>query len=105
MGRTVRLATPAQKDALIARDLTCVIPGCTVPGEHCQVHHVIPWAGGGPTDLDNLALACVRHHTEIGQGTWEIEMINGVPWVRVPSWIDRARPLLRNHTQRPRRDG
>ena len=97
MGRTVRLATPAQKDALIARDLTCVIPGCTVPGEHCQVHHVIPWAAGGPTDLDNLALACVRHHTEIGQGTWEIEMINGVPWVRVPSWIDRNRPLLRNH--------
>ena len=98
MGRTVRLATPAQKDALIARDLTCVIPGCTVPGEHCQVHHVTPWAAGGPTDLDNMTLLCVRHHTETGQGTWEIGMINGVPWVRVPSWIDRNRPLLRNRS-------
>ena len=48
---------PAQKDALIARDLTCVIPGCTVPGEHCQVHHVIPWAAGGPTDLHNMTSA------------------------------------------------
>ena len=51
MGRAIRLATPAQKDALIARDLGCVIPGCGVPGEHCEVHHVIPWAAGGPTDV------------------------------------------------------
>ena len=102
MGRTVRLATPAQKDALIARDLHCVIPGCAVPGEHCQVHQIIPWAAGGPTDLDNMTLLCVRHHTETGQGTWEIEMINAVPWVRVPSWVDRNRSLLRNHTHRGR---
>ena len=100
LGRTVRLATPAQKDALIARDLGCVIPGCAVPGEHCEAHHVIPWAAGGPTDVQNMTLLCARHHTEVGQRTWDIEMINGVPWVRPPSWIDRTRPLLRNHTHR-----
>ena len=99
MGRTVRLATPPQKDALIARDVGCVIPGCAVPGEHCQVHHVTPWAAGGPTDTDNMCLLCSRHHTEVGQRTWDIEMINGVPWVRPPSWVDRTRPLLRNQTQ------
>ena len=102
MGRTVRLATPAQKDALIARDLGCVIPGCAVPGEHCQVHHVIPWAAGGPTDVQNMCLLCARHHTEVGQRTWDIEMINGVPWVRPPSWVDHTRPLLRNHTHHVR---
>ena len=32
LGRTQRLATPAQKTALLARDGGCVIPGCTVPG-------------------------------------------------------------------------
>ena len=54
MGRTVRLATPAQKDALITRDVGCVIPGCAVPGEHCEVHHVTPWAAGGATDVQNM---------------------------------------------------
>ena len=94
LGRTVRLATPAQKDALIARDLGCVIPGCAVPGEHCEAHHVIPWAAGGPTDVQNMCLLCARHHTEVGQRTWDIQMINGVPWVRPPSWVDHTRPLL-----------
>ena len=101
MGRTVRLATPAQKDALIASDVGCVIPGCAVPGEHCQVHHVTPWAAGGATDVDNMCLLCSRHHTEVGQRTWDIQMINGVPWVRPPSWVDHTRPLLRNHTHQP----
>jgi hypothetical protein len=100
LGRTVRLATSTQKHALIARDVGCAIPGCGVPGEHCEVHHVIPWAAGGPTDLENMILLCSRHHTETGQGTWEIVMKGGVPWVRLPSWVDRTRPVLRNHTHR-----
>ncbi len=100
LGRTVRLATSTQKHALIARDVGCAIPGCGVPGEHCEVHHVIPWAAGGPTDLENMTLLCSRHHTETGQGTWEIVMKRGVPWVRLPSWVDRTRPVLRNHTHR-----
>jgi len=100
LGRSVRLASPAQRLALIARDVGCAIPGCAVPGEHCEVHHVIPWASGGRTDLDNITFLCSRHHTETGQGTWEIEMRDGVPWVRLPSWVDRMRPFLRNHTHR-----
>jgi hypothetical protein len=100
LGRSVRLASPAQRFALIARDVGCAIPGCGVPGEHCEVHHVIPWAAGGRTDLGNITFLCSRHHTETGQGTWEIEMRDGVPWVRLPSWVDRTRPFLRNHTHR-----
>jgi hypothetical protein len=104
LARTQRLVSPAQKRALMARDAGCVIPGCTVTADACQAHHVIPWTDGGPTDLDNLALLCLRHHVEIttsstseGAGSgWQIEMIDGVPWVRTPSWIDWRRPLLRN---------
>ncbi len=33
LGRSQRLATPAQKTALLARDGGCVIRGCTVPGD------------------------------------------------------------------------
>ena len=28
----------------------------------CDVHHLIPWAKGGPTSLGNLRLLCRFHH-------------------------------------------
>jgi hypothetical protein len=95
LGRGQRLASHAQRLALRARDGGCVVPGCRVPADGCQAHHVIWWENGGATDLENLALVCARHHIEIHQGTWEIEFREGVPWVRPPAWLDRARPLLR----------
>jgi 5-methylcytosine-specific restriction protein A len=99
LGRGVRLATPGQRAALIARDVGCVVPGCPVPGEACEVHHVQPWADGGSTDIENLALVCSRHHAEVHpHGPWQITIIDGIPWVRLPAWMDRRRPLLRNQT-------
>ena len=43
-----------------------------------------------------LALLCPRHHAEVTDGTWEIEMLHGVPWARPPAWAHPTRPLLRN---------
>jgi hypothetical protein len=100
LGRTQRLATARQRTALLARDGGCVVPGCTVPGEGCEAHHVVPWDEGGPTDVDNLALLCDRHHSETHQQTWEVQMVAGIPWVRLPSWMDRTRPLVRNAMHR-----
>jgi Domain of unknown function (DUF222) len=97
LGRSARLASPAQRRALLARDGGCVVPGCLVPGEHCDVHHPLCWVDGGGTDITNLALLCPRHHTEVHDGgSWQIEMIRGVPWVRPPAWAHPTRPLLRN---------
>src|SRR4051812_3593318 len=101
LGRGHRLATPAQKAALCARDIGCVIPGCTVPGDLCEIHHVTPWADAGRTDIDNLVLACPRHHIDVTDGTWQLEMIDGVPWARPPAWAHPTRPLLRNASHRP----
>lgn len=63
MGRAKRLFTPAQQRALWHRDRQCTFPGCTMPPQWCDAHHVIPWEHGGPTDIDNGALLCQRHHT------------------------------------------
>ena len=101
LGRSQRIATATQKTALLARDGGCVIPGCTVPGDACDAHHIVWWSRGGPTDLDNLALVCSRHHDEIHQGHWHLEVIDGVPWARTPRWLTRTRPLLRNATHHP----
>ena len=96
LGRGVRTATAAQKRALAARDGGCIIPGCTTPWQNCDVHHVTWWSLGGGTDIDDLALACPHHHAEIHNGRLEIRMIHGVPWTRLPAWIDRQRRWTRN---------
>ena len=101
LGRAHRLATPTQKAALYARDIGCVIPGCTTPGDLCEIHHVTAWADGGATDIDNLVLVCPRHHIDVTAGTWQLQMINGVPWARPPAWAHPTRPLLRNATHQP----
>ncbi|MFN8080003.1 MAG: DUF222 domain-containing protein [Kineosporiaceae bacterium] len=95
-GRAQRLATPAQRRAVFARDRGCVIPGCTAPVDWCDVHHATPWAEGGLTDVDAMVAACGRDHTAIHAGIWTITMINGVPWVIPPPWIDPLQRPVRN---------
>ena len=73
VGRTKRLVTPAQRIAVMARDLHCVFPGCDRPATWCDVHHLIPWSQGGATDLGNLVLLCRHHHTLVHEGGWRIE--------------------------------
>jgi hypothetical protein len=72
VGRTARTATPAQRRALAARDRGCIIPGCTIPPEACQTHHIHEWTAGGTTDLPNLALLCWAHHRQVDLGMWTI---------------------------------
>lgn len=62
MGRSVRLFTPAQKQALVIRDGGCVFPGCDRPARRCAAHHRVSWVQGGRTDIGDGALLCPRHH-------------------------------------------
>jgi hypothetical protein len=72
VGRTSRTATPAQRKALATRDSGCIIPGCPIPAENCQAHHVTDWSAGGPSDIDNLALLCWTHHRQVDLDMWTI---------------------------------
>ena len=74
VGRSQRLATPAQRAALRAMHRTCIKPTCTIPFEDCQIHHIIPWEHGGPTDLSNLAPLCSGDHTLVHEGGWTLTM-------------------------------
>ncbi len=65
VGATERLATGHQRAALVRRDGGCTFRGCGRPPGWCHAHHVVHWADGGPTDLQNLALLCSRHHTVV----------------------------------------
>ncbi|MCI2265378.1 HNH endonuclease signature motif containing protein [Sediminivirga luteola] len=86
-----RVFTAVQRRAIAARDGGCVIPGCGVRPEWCEVHHVRAWADGGQTHTDNGVLLCWRHHRTLGTSGWEIRMRGGVPHVRAPGWWDRER--------------
>ncbi|MEZ0066545.1 hypothetical protein ABIA32_002557 [Streptacidiphilus sp. MAP12-20] len=79
IGRATRTVPAHLRDAVIARDRHCVWPGCTRPPTWCEAHHLTHWADGGHTSLDNLALLCGEHHTDLHQTGWELEMINGQP--------------------------
>jgi hypothetical protein len=60
VGRTRRFFTKAQLTAMALRDGGCVADGCDWPPWMCHAHHWIRWKDGGPTDLDNGGLLCLR---------------------------------------------
>lgn len=90
VGRTQRTATAGQRRALAQRDGGCVIPGCAVPAEACQAHHLTDWALGGNTDVDEMVLLCWAHHRQVDLNEWTIapgrpspghdRALPGTPW-------------------------
>jgi hypothetical protein len=69
VGRATRTIPPAIRRALAARDGGCTHPGCGRPDRWCDAHHIVHWADGGPTSLDNLTLLCRRHHRMRHEGS------------------------------------
>jgi hypothetical protein len=74
LGRTTRLASPAQRRALRALYATCAIPGCDVRYSRCKLHHIHWWRHGGHTDLTNLIPLCAHHHSKVHDQGWVIEL-------------------------------
>lgn len=101
VGRHRRLANEAQRLALLSMYRTCGFPGCTVPVEWCEIHHVEPWNDGGSTDLANLLPLCIAdgHHHLVHEAGWTVSLDpdrtvtvrrpDGTEWF-TGSTIDRA---------------
>jgi Domain of unknown function (DUF222)/HNH endonuclease len=71
LGRRRRRPNRAQLDTLWRRDRGCAHPGCGRT-RFLHAHHVVPWAGGGRTDVDNLVLLCGEHHRSLHDGGFSI---------------------------------
>src|SRR5690606_7939198 len=41
--------------------------------EAVEPHHIVHWANGGETSLDNLILLCSAHHAAVHEGGFRIE--------------------------------
>ena len=84
VGRRARLPNHAQRAAVVARDRRCVAPDCEAPHDWCQIHHVIWWSRGGPTDVDQLALVCSEHHHRIHDDGWILARTPAGGWSLSP---------------------
>ncbi|AEV73176.1 protein of unknown function DUF222 [Mycolicibacterium rhodesiae NBB3] len=99
-----RVASPAQRIMLIARDGGCTKPGCTVPAYGSQVHHAAcDWADDGQTNIDDLALACGPDNRMVGPNGWttRINADNDVEWIP-PEHLDTGQTRV-NFYHRPER--
>ncbi|MCA1006693.1 HNH endonuclease [Rhodococcus hoagii] len=100
LGRTSRTVSKKQRRALVARDHGCAFPGCGAPPAHCEGHHVIHWADGGPTDLDNLVLLCRFHHGLLHHSHWRVKIgADRTPWFTPPSTVDPYKKPIPAHNR------
>jgi len=94
-GRRTQVVGPALRRALIARDGGCAFPGCGRPQGWCDAHHVVHWARGGETNLQNLVLLCRPHHRMIHARRFGVRIEDGRPAFTGPDGSpleDRAPP-------------
>ena len=61
-GRKRRLFTGAAAHAARLSTPCCAHRGCSIPARRCDLDHLHDWHHHGPTDQDNSAPRCPRHH-------------------------------------------
>ncbi|MGI9649065.1 MAG: DUF222 domain-containing protein [Acidimicrobiia bacterium] len=71
VGRTTRKIPAWLRRLVEGRDEGCRFPGCG-RNRWTHAHHLVHWAKGGPTNLDNLVTLCGFHHRLIHRKGWEI---------------------------------
>jgi hypothetical protein len=81
-GRTVYTPPAPLRRHVVARDRSCRFPGCGRVADRCELDHVIAWADGGPTNDENLAALCPRHHHLKHEGGWRLRRFSdgSVEW-------------------------
>jgi hypothetical protein len=103
--RTRRVASPAQRIMLIARDGGCTKPSCTVGAYGSQVHHATAdWADDGNTNVDELGLACGPDNRLVdkdGGWTTTVNARGEVEWAPPPH-LDTGQNRV-NYYHRPER--
>jgi uncharacterized protein DUF222 len=100
--RTKRVASPAQRIMLIARDGGCTKPCCPVGAYGCQVHHARrDWRHGGNTNVDDMTLACGCDNRMVDEHGWTttINTRGECEWTPPPD-LDHGQTRI-NHHHRP----
>jgi hypothetical protein len=101
-GRSVRLAGPTLRDAVLARDGTCRYPGCHSPAVWADTHHVRHWRRGGSTSVTNLVALCGGHHGLVHSKGWDLSVAaDGTVTFVDPAGAELRSPPPRRHRPPP----
>ncbi|HWC36830.1 MAG TPA: DUF222 domain-containing protein [Mycobacteriales bacterium] len=106
LGRKTRRIRGRLARAVHARDGgRCQAPGCT--NRTTQIHHIVHWADGGLTCVENLISLCDRHHWLVHEGGWSVRVVQqgwvfrspeGMRLATHPEPAPAVVPLPRNNT-------
>jgi Domain of unknown function (DUF222) len=91
---TKRLASPAQRIVLYAKDRGCTFPNCEVPGYHTEAHHCRSYAQNPATDVNDLTLACGPQHNITEQGWTTRKRHDGITEWIPPPHLDYGQPRI-----------
>ena len=98
--RARRVASPAQRIMLIARDGGCTKPCCTVGAYGSQAHHALAdWADNGNTNVNEMTLACGPDNRLVNKnGGWTTTINNrgDVEWAPPPD-LDTGQTRINYH--------
>ena len=61
VGRELRIVPERTRLVIEERDRGCRVPGCDRT-KWLQIHHIVHWEDGGPTNTWNLVALCHAHH-------------------------------------------
>ena len=71
VGRRTRTVPTPLRRALEGRDRQrCQFPGCQ--NRRCDAHHLVHWADGGATRLENLVSVCRFHHRAVHEEGFQV---------------------------------
>ena len=94
---TKRLASPAQRIVLYAKDRGCTFPGCTMPANLCEVHHTDPYATNPVTDVNDLTFGCGPNHDLADHGWTTRKNAHGqTEWIPPPH-LDHGQPRVNTY--------
>ena len=75
----------------------CIMPGCTVPPEHCEIHHFDGFANGGKTEVNQGCPGCTSAHHGFHTGLFKvIRDTDGLFSVILPKFMDPEQKPRRN---------
>ena len=98
VGLSTRTVPDRTRRILEHRDRGCRVPGCG--NQRVDMHHIIHWADGGPTDTWNLASICPSDHLKHHKGLLQISGNADTPGGLI--FADQhGRPLIDHPTPTP----
>ncbi|MFP5486703.1 MAG: HNH endonuclease signature motif containing protein, partial [Acidimicrobiia bacterium] len=81
VGRAQHVVPDRTRRIVEQRDRGCRVPGCT-RDRFVEIHHIVHWNQGGPTDTWNLVSLCAKHHKLHHQGrlgiTGDADLFDGL---------------------------